>query len=227
MNFLWAGLLALLVATTLVGCGGGGGGSSDPVPEEPEEPPIDEPGPPTGLPIPPTASETVELHYGDQVGTTRWPDASEDDIGADGGTIAGLDCSTGNQHIHAHLSIFLNGEQLAIPLNVGIIYEAAGERCKYALHSHDSTGTIHIEGNSGDTLLLGQFFEIWGYTVSATKVADLEDPVIRFYVRDTGGELVERTDDPARIPLLSQRQITIQIGTPPAEIPLYSNIGGD
>lgn len=233
MNFLRACLLALLMATTLVGCGGGGGSSDDdPVAEEPppeEEPPEEEPGEPSGEPVPPLASTTVELHYGDQVGQTLWPDASEDDIGADGSTTeSGLECSTGNGHIHAHLAIFLNGVQMALPLNVGIIYSAPGVRdCLYALHTHDSTGTIHIEGDQGDVLTLGQFFEIWGYTVSTTEVASLTDPVIRFYVRETDGTVVEWTENPSLIQLTDDRQITIQVGTPPAEIPVYTNIGGD
>jgi len=229
MNFLRACLLALLMATALAGCGGGGGGGGgdDPPAEEPEEPP---PGDPSGEEVPPFAATAVELHYGDQVGQTLWPDASEDDIGADGSpTASGLECSTGDEHIHTHLSIFLNGVQLAIPTNVGIIYlpGTTTRDCLYGLHSHDATGTIHIEGNVGDVLTLGQFFEIWGYTVSTTEVASLTDPVIRFYVRETDGTVVEWTEDPSLIQLTDDRQITIQVGTPPAEIPVYTNIGGD
>ncbi|MBX5456361.1 MAG: hypothetical protein IRZ31_05615 [Thermogemmatispora sp.] len=59
-------------------------------------------------------------------------------------------------HYHAHLSIYINGQAMQIPANTGI----AGD-CIYWLHTHDTTGVIHIEAPQNARFTLGQFFDIW------------------------------------------------------------------
>ena len=44
-------------------------------------------------------------------------------------------------HYHAHLSIFVNGSSYLIPAGVGIKLPD----CIYWLHTHDTSGLIHIE----------------------------------------------------------------------------------
>jgi hypothetical protein len=62
-------------------------------------------------------------------------------------------------HIHAHLTIYINGQQVAIPQGVGI---ATDQSCLYWLHTHDSTGVIHIEAPQKAALTLENFLDIWG-----------------------------------------------------------------
>jgi hypothetical protein len=66
-------------------------------------------------------------------------------------------------HIHAHLSIWINGHLSALPQGIGIpIDPQSGQAtCFYWLHTHDSTGVIHIEAPVQETLTLGQFFDEW------------------------------------------------------------------
>ena len=61
-------------------------------------------------------------------------------------------------HIHAHVSIYMNGTSTPIPANVGI---APDSSCLYWLHTHDSTGVIHIEAPSGSSSTFGNFLDIW------------------------------------------------------------------
>lgn len=63
-----------------------------------------------------------------------------------------------NYHIHAHLSLYIDGQAVAIPQNIGI---ASDGSCIYWLHSHDSTGIIHVESPTTRTYTLGNFLTIW------------------------------------------------------------------
>ncbi|HZU69761.1 MAG TPA: hypothetical protein VFA09_20985 [Ktedonobacteraceae bacterium] len=61
-------------------------------------------------------------------------------------------------HIHAHLSIYINGSLSPIPANMGI---ASDGSCYYWLHTHDTTGVIHIESPTQKDYTLGNFFDEW------------------------------------------------------------------
>lgn len=71
-----------------------------------------------------------------------------------------IPCDQGEQlafHIHAHLSIFLDGQAVTIPAAVGI----APSGCLYWLHTHISDGIIHIEAPDPRSFVLGNFLDIW------------------------------------------------------------------
>lgn len=70
-------------------------------------------------------------------------------------------------HFHAHLTLWTNGKRVAIPTGIGI--DPTQDAMRMAgLHTHDSSGTIHVEGVEGPTL--GQFFAIWGLPLTAERV---------------------------------------------------------
>src|SRR6187200_1341946 len=74
--------------------------------------------------------------------------------------IDGIQCNTIEQllfHIHAHLDVFINGQAIYIPPQIGII----PDKCIYWLHTHDEKGIIHIESPIKRDFTLGQFFDIW------------------------------------------------------------------
>ncbi len=75
--------------------------------------------------------------------------------------VDGIACQSTEQlayHIHAHLTMYVNGQPFALPANVGI---ASDQSCYYWLHTHDSTGVIHIESPTQKTYTLGEFFHEW------------------------------------------------------------------
>lgn len=72
-------------------------------------------------------------------------------------------------HIHVHLTIWLNGSQVPIPQNVGI---ASDTSCFYWLHTHDTTGVVHIEAPATASLNLQQFLDIWGKEFSTLGYQD-------------------------------------------------------
>jgi hypothetical protein len=67
-------------------------------------------------------------------------------------------------HIHAHLTIYINGKQVAIPQGIGI---ASDQSCFYWLHTHTSDGVVHIEFPNQGTPTLGNFLDIWGQSFNS------------------------------------------------------------
>ncbi len=84
------------------------------------------------------------------------------------------------EHFHPVLHITVDGQNEAVPAEIGIT-----SRCLAEIHTHDDSGTIHIESpHAGKPFTLGQFFIVWektidrpGYTLVATVDGNpLPDP---------------------------------------------------
>jgi hypothetical protein len=72
-----------------------------------------------------------------------------------------IDCNSSEQltyHVHAHLSLYINGHPVTAPAYIGI---DNNNQCFYWLHTHDVTGVIHIEAPQPGTYTLGTFFRLW------------------------------------------------------------------
>src|SRR5947209_6712154 len=63
-------------------------------------------------------------------------------------------------HIHARVHIFLDGQPIVIPANVGVFGFSA-----YPLHTHDASGLIHMESPVLANFNLQDFFAIWNTTL--------------------------------------------------------------
>lgn len=77
--------------------------------------------------------------------------------------INGVSCDGGEHydyHHHIHLSMYINGQAVVIPQNIGINTNASSP-CLYWLHTHDTTGIVHIESPVQRTYTLGNFFDVW------------------------------------------------------------------
>src|SRR5207245_9072236 len=84
-------------------------------------------------------------------------------------------------HIHAHLTVFVNGKARLVPYGIGIAPPLAGQttkagafvtqgKCFSWLHTHASDGLIHIESPIQKTFTLGEFFDVWGQPLSGNQV---------------------------------------------------------
>ena len=106
------------------------------------------------------------------------------------GTVNGIQCGSKEQlayHIHAHLTVFDNGQARALPGGIGIPGSqteqttegpvAAGGQCIYWLHTHTSDGVIHIESPTQRIYTLGDFFDEWHQPLSATQVGQVKGKV--------------------------------------------------
>jgi len=165
----------------------------------------------------------IDLDDNHDVGTVHWADG-DTATGAQGDPMANETCIINipqTFHIHTHLSIFLNGEALAIPERIGIVKTTPTVNCFYTTHTHDHSGKLHVEGATEGTYTLGQVFQIWGEPLTDTNVAGLTGMPIVVYVTDDGVTTQVDTDWQT-IELKSHREITIQVGTPITEIPNFT-----
>lgn len=65
-------------------------------------------------------------------------------------------------HYHADLEIKINGQNYEIPADVGI-----SPGVMKPVHTHDTTGELHIEGVCIRDYTLEDFFRVWGQTFSS------------------------------------------------------------
>lgn len=95
------------------------------------------------------------------------------------GPVDGVYCSTleyanqpGAYHVHAHISIYINGQNVPLVANTGIAPEGVTSQssvtCFYWLHTHDASGVIHIESPTTKLYTLSDFFDIWQQKFSSS-----------------------------------------------------------
>ena len=88
-------------------------------------------------------------------------------------------------HVHAVARLYVNGRQVEVPARIGIDPEG---RFLAPLHTHDTSGVIHMEASQAYPFTLGQFFTIWGVKFTSTQlgayVADAAN-VLSVYVNGT------------------------------------------
>lgn len=77
------------------------------------------------------------------------------------------------EHIHAHLSVYVRGKRVTVPANIGL---DAAQGIESPLHTHDTTGVVHVEARkASDRLTLGAFFDVWGVRFTDTALAAYRD----------------------------------------------------
>jgi hypothetical protein len=89
----------------------------------------------------------------------------------DAGVPTMSDAEAGGAHIHPSLAVYARGEEVEIPVNIGIDPSNPPEMMA-GLHTHDSSGVIHVENAAEPTL--GQFFRIWGVPFSEDRLGPHE-----------------------------------------------------
>ena len=135
--------------------------------------------------------------------------------------VDGIQCGATEQlayHIHAHLAVFVNGKQYAIPGGIGIPgsveYQtprgpvAAGGKCIYWLHTHAPDGIIHVESPTRRIYTLGNFFDEWHQPLGPTKVGTAKGKIAAFM----NGKLWSKSV--RDIPLIPHADIQLEIGSP-------------
>jgi hypothetical protein len=222
--------ISIAVLSVLGACGGGDSSShpttagdspqtppTSPTPPTtpPTTPPPPPPPPPTD-PAPPTdiiklAAGYTDIHNAESLSTPYW--SAWNYTGTD--PIDGVACATSEAyHIHSMVSIYRNGVRLALPSNIG------RNSCNFDLHTHDGTGVIHLETATPKFFTLGQFFSVWGQTLSPTEVAGVAGSPSFYVVQNE--QITKVTTNPDDITLEGHKEIVIVVGTPPAEIPRWN-----
>ena len=85
-------------------------------------------------------------------------------------------------HIHPNLKIIVNGEAQAVSANVGITLG-----CMHPLHTHDTSGTIHVESPEQRDFTLGDFFAVWDKPFNKDALLDNHADATHEIVVTVGG----------------------------------------
>jgi len=71
-------------------------------------------------------------------------------------------------HIHQHLDLYVNGTKQVVPAQIGIL--TSPQVVFSPLHTHDTSGIIHVESTTVRSFTLGEFFDVWGVRFTPTCV---------------------------------------------------------
>jgi flagellar basal body-associated protein FliL len=121
------------------------------------------------------------------------------------------------EHIHAHLDVIVDGKPVTVPAGVGI--DQAAQKIS-PLHTHDTTGVIHIESPVKASFSLGQLFTEWQVSVAADHLGGLKpagDKQLRTYVNGKPYD-----GDPGAIIFHAHDEIALVYGT----VEQQSNVPG-
>jgi hypothetical protein len=135
--------------------------------------------------------------------------------------VDGIRCQTSEQtifHIHAHLTVFVNGSPRQVPAGIGVPAAVAQNTaqgqfvtsgtCFYWLHTHAADGIVHIESPVQRTYTLGDFFDEWGQPLGPTVAGPAHGHVTALY----NGRLYQ--GNPRDIPLTRHASIQLEVGRP-------------
>ena len=138
-----------------------------------------------------------------------------------GQAVDGIQCQTSEQtifHIHAHLTVFVNGSPRQIPAGIGIPGAQAQNTpqgpfigsgtCFYWLHTHAADGIIHIESPIHRVYTLGDFFDEWGQPLGPNQVGPATGHVTALYNHEV------YRGNPRDIPLNAHAQIQLEVDAP-------------
>jgi hypothetical protein len=161
----------------------------------------------------PLGFEGVPIPNGPPLATTA--------TAATGQVVDGISCDTNEQllfHIHAHLTIFVNGSPRQVPYGIGIPDAQVSQTqqgpavgsgaCFYWLHTHAADGIVHIESPIVRTYTLGNFFDEWGIPLGPDQLGPYKGRVTTLY----DGQVY--TGDPRDVPLEAHAQVQLELGTP-------------
>ena len=80
-----------------------------------------------------------------------------------------------------------------------------------SLHTHDSSGVIHIESPAGRRFTLSQVFNEWNVLLSPTQIGSLKTGGGKTLTTYVNGKVL--TTDPGKLELVKHQEIAIVYGT--------------
>jgi hypothetical protein len=113
-------------------------------------------------------------------------------------------------HYHAHLDVFAKGKRVEVPPGIGFVVQNGRATALSELHTHDTSGIVHVESAQDEPYTLGQVFTEWGVALDAKHVGGLEADgtnVLRAYVNGRRFQ-----GDPATIVLKPHQEIAVWYG---------------
>ncbi|GAC1398170.1 MAG: hypothetical protein NVSMB52_11720 [Chloroflexota bacterium] len=111
-------------------------------------------------------------------------------------------------HIHALLHVYVQGQSVTVPANIGI---SAVDQLESPLHTHDTSGIIHIEAGQPFPFRLADIFAVWGVVFTDHQLVgykNLGQKTVHVFVN--GEHLV----DPTHYEIRPHDNIVVAYGRP-------------
>ena len=112
-------------------------------------------------------------------------------------------------HIHSHLDVFVDGKAVTVPAEIGI---DLNRQQISPLHTHDTSGVVHIESPVKADFTLGQFMTEWNVPISKDALGPLKTGGGKELHLFVNGK--EVSGDPAAIKLGAHEEIAVVYGSP-------------
>jgi hypothetical protein len=123
-------------------------------------------------------------------------------------------------HIHALLHVYVNGKPVTVPANIGL-KEPTGPFSP--IHTHDTSGIVHMEADEEYPFTIGEFFAVWGVKFSNDQLGPYKskgDEQLTVYVNG------KKVSDPVNYVMKEHDVISVGYGkpgsfptNPPADFP--------
>jgi hypothetical protein len=113
-------------------------------------------------------------------------------------------------HIHMLLQVYVDGKPVEVPAGIGI-NSVGNPQFITVLHTHDTTGVIHVESPTQTNYTLGEFFNVWGVPFSSTQLgaySNSGDKLIRVFLNGK-----PYSADPTGLLLKQHEDIVVTYGT--------------
>jgi len=125
------------------------------------------------------------------------------------------------KHFHIHLEIWLDGKRVTVPAGIGVGRPWGTDQtgfistgsCFAWIHTHDTTGVVHVFTQVGKSDTLGQVFSVWGQPLGERGALGYSGNLA---VLVNGRSM---TGDPRLVPLKNFENIVLELGTPPSPPP--------
>lgn len=157
-------------------------------------------------------STSTPTHLTLNTGAAPWPDPDHvpDRVASAG--LAGASSESLSVHYHAHLDIFVNGQSEPVAASIG----REDDSFFSPLHTHATSGMIHIEAPRDQRFTLGMLFTEWGVSLTPNCVGGYCLPATQISAYIDG----HRTSDAlSGIVFGKGEEIALVIGRPPSRIP--------
>jgi hypothetical protein len=111
-------------------------------------------------------------------------------------------------HIHALLHVYVNGKPVTVPANIGL-KEPTGPFSP--IHTHDTSGIVHMEADQEYPFTIGEFFAVWGVKFSNDQLGPYKskgDEKLSVYVNG------KKVSDPVNYVMKEHDVISVGYGKP-------------
>jgi len=145
-------------------------------------------------------------------GPAPWPNPDNVAARIDAAGLPSSSTESLQVHYHAHLDIFVNGSSEPVASSIG----REDASLFSPLHTHATSGLLHIEAPQDQHFTLGMLFTEWGVRLTNDCVGGYCGPNTKIHAYVDGSRSAQPI---SAIVLKKGEEIAIVIGSPPATIP--------